>query len=121
MFNREKSITRQTWISATFLLILSSVVSKAFGFVREILIAGKFGISSQVDAYLVALSVPSLIGNTIGSAFAVALVPLYHRLLNKGSDKEAGNFIKSIFSITTLVSIVLIAVIFLMPETVIRL
>lgn len=121
MFNREKKITKQTWVSATFLLIISSIVSKAFGFVREILVAGKFGVSSQVDAYLVALSVPSLIGNSIGSAFSVAVVPLYHKLVSTGSQKTAENFIKAIFSFTSLLSLLLMAVIFFMPETIIKL
>jgi putative peptidoglycan lipid II flippase len=121
MFNREKKITRQNWVSATFLLIISSVISKAFGFVREVLVAGKFGVSSQVDAYLVALSVPSLIGNSIGSAFSVAVVPLYHRLMNSGSQKKAENFMKAIFSFTTVLSLLLMLVIFLMPETIIKL
>jgi len=120
MFDRNKKISTQTWISATFLLIFSSIVSKGFGFVREILIAGKFGISSDVDAYLVALSVPSLIGTTIGSAFAIALVPLYHKLLNKGSETETDGFIKTVFSFTSLLSIILMAVVYFMSETIIK-
>lgn len=121
MFDRNKKISTQTWISATFLLIFSSVISKAFGFIREILIAAKFGISSDVDAYLVALSVPSLIGTTIGSAFAIAIVPIYHKLLSKGSEAKAGSFIKAVFSFTSLVSIILMVAVYFIPELIIKL
>lgn len=121
MFDREKKISEQTWISATFLLIFFALISKGLGFIREVLIAGKFGISSDVDAYLVALSVPSLIGATIGSAFSVSIVPLYHKLLNTRSKAEAGDFIKTIFSFTIVVSIILMAIIYFMPDTIIKL
>lgn len=121
MFDNDKKISRQTWISATFLLIFAALVSKGLGFIREILIARNFGISSDVDAYLVALSIPSLIGGTIGSAFSVSIVPLYHQMLNKGSSGKAAEFIKTVFSFTVIVSLIIMAVIWLFPEAIIRL
>ncbi|OFY67227.1 MAG: hypothetical protein A3H98_01350, partial [Bacteroidetes bacterium RIFCSPLOWO2_02_FULL_36_8] len=121
MFDKTKEISRQTWISATFLLIISSVVSKAFGFIREMLIAQKFGISGQVDAYMVALSIPVLIGGTIGSAFSVALVPIYHKLTNGNNEQKAKRFINTVFSFTTLISLLAMGIIFFMPETIIKL
>lgn len=117
----EKKISRQTWISATFLLIFAALVSKGLGFIREILIAQNFGISGDVDAYLVALSIPALIGGTIGSAVSVSIVPLYHKYLNRGDTVKAGDFLKTVFSFTVVISLILMLILWLAPEAVIKL
>ena len=117
--NKGQMLSKQPWISAAFLLLLTSIISKAFGFFREILIAKNFGISSQVDAYLVAISIPVLIGGTIGSAFAISIVPLYHKMINN-SLKEANDFLKTVFSFTIIVSIALIFTVNFMSEAIIK-
>src|SRR5258707_11853911 len=69
------SLTRQGLLSATGLLIAANAASKLMGFTREILTARAYGVSAQVDAFLVALSVPDLVGSALGAAMAATLIP----------------------------------------------
>jgi len=50
---RTVGLSTQTWVSAAFILIACTIISKFFGFFREILIAKHFGASAEVDAYMV--------------------------------------------------------------------
>ena len=77
------SLTKHGLLSATSLLVAANAASKLMGFAREVLTARAYGVSAQVDAFLVSLSVPDLVGSALGAAMAAALIP---RLAALGSD-----------------------------------
>lgn len=117
--NQQTDLQRQSWVSAAFLLIFMSVISKVLGFFREILIARNFGISSDVDAYFVAVSVPALIGGALGSSLGIALIPIYHKVRSR-HDCEAEILLKNTFTFTAIVSLALMLIIYSMPAYVIK-
>src|SRR5216684_8490293 len=66
-----------------------TLVSSALGFIREVMIARQFGASHFTDAYLVAVSVPTLVyALFFGSGLNVSLVPRLTALLM--SDQARG-------------------------------
>ena len=73
-------LSTQTWISATFILVFTTLGSKLLGVIREVLVANYFGTSAQVDAFAVASTLAALVGG-VGSALATTLVPAYRRAL----------------------------------------
>src|SRR6266849_9239779 len=78
---RNNGFSVQGWVSASFILLSVALASKGLGFVREVLVAKYFGVSGQVDAFMVAMSLPMMIGGGIGIAFSTALVPAYQKVL----------------------------------------
>ena len=54
-------LKRQNVAEATILMASFLFLSKAIGYFREVLVAKYFGASSQTDAFLVALIIPSSI------------------------------------------------------------
>ena len=58
------------------ILVTSLTVFAAFmSFVSQLIIAGFFGISENVDAYLIAVSIPTLVSGTIIAALSYTVVP----------------------------------------------
>ncbi|MEW6606959.1 MAG: murein biosynthesis integral membrane protein MurJ [bacterium] len=120
MIVNSKKLSQQTWISAAFLLILIALISKILGFIREVLIARYFGISEEVDAYMVAITIYGLVGGVLGSAFSTSLIPLYQKTLNKCGMEKTKDFIKSIFTFTSITSILLMIAVFVLSKYVIK-
>jgi putative peptidoglycan lipid II flippase len=99
----------QTWTSASFILVSVALASKGLGLLRDILMAKYFGASAEVDAFMVGLSLPMLIGGGIGFAFSTALVPTYRKVLaNSGmirANRLAGTVVMTGMSIMALLMI----------------
>ena len=73
------------------LTIIITLISKVLGFSREIALSYFFGASGITDAYLVALSIPAVF-SFIGLALISGFIPLYGKIKNENSEKEALQF-----------------------------
>ena len=74
--------------TAIFSVAAAMVLSKALGFLREIVIARQFGTSPEYDLYLVAVMVPALVYGMISYACFYLFVPhLTHRMTPDGSGE----------------------------------
>ncbi|HXF83480.1 MAG TPA: lipid II flippase MurJ [bacterium] len=58
----------------------TTLASKALGFLRDVLVARYFGASGQVDAFMVAVAIPTLVGG-MGFALSTSLIPAFRRVL----------------------------------------
>ena len=52
---------RNKLVNKAIAMLFIMVLSKALGFLRDILLAYKFGISNIVDAYTVAITIPNIL------------------------------------------------------------
>ena len=116
-----KSLSVQTWVSASALLIAVAFVSKGLGFFRELLIAQYFGISGDVDAFIVALSLALLACSGIGIALSTMLIPAVHKLEAEGDKERAARFVGKVIVVSGLLSLCVGLPLLLFPELVIRL
>ena len=67
------------------------LVSRIFGFAREIVFAHHFGTSPLADAWRAALRIPNVLQNLLGEgALSASFIPVYVRLLEEGREEEAG-------------------------------
>ncbi|MEI6634087.1 MAG: murein biosynthesis integral membrane protein MurJ [Chlamydiota bacterium] len=64
---------------ASLILIAASAGCHALGLVKEIMVAGCFGITRAMDAFYAALAIPSLINNVLLSTFGAVFIPVYVR------------------------------------------
>lgn len=78
--------------------------SKGLGFVREILLAYKFGTSYIVDAYTVCITLPSVVFTVFASGFSQSYVPVYARIRN---SKEKKFFFSNVTNILLVISILI--------------
>ncbi|ARV62582.1 murein biosynthesis integral membrane protein MurJ [Nostocales cyanobacterium HT-58-2] len=89
------STSRKIFGAAVTVGLLTALV-KVVAFVKELVVAWKFGTGDTVDAFLIALVVPSFIFNVIADPFSAALIPNYIRVLEQQGKKAAQNLFSGV-------------------------
>ena len=80
-----------------------TLVSRATGLVREIVLGGLLGAGALADAFFVAFKLPNQFRAIFGEgAFNSAYVPTYSRVLERAGTCAAGGFASQIFTILLL-------------------
>jgi len=79
---------------AALIVLLTQVLSKGTGFLREILFAGEFGIGKDFEFYLIAFTVPGMINSILFYQAQNYFIPTYNDLKQKNPD-EAHTFLFS--------------------------
>lgn len=98
-------LSKVTLLLATFFFI-----DKILAFVRQILIARQFGLSSELDAFNVANNVPDFLFAAIsGGALAIAFIPVLAEVLLKDGQRPSWDLFSRVanlaFVITALLSL----------------
>ena len=77
-----------------------TLLSRVFGFIRDILIANFLGAGAAADAFFVAFRFPNLFRRLFAEgAFAAAFVPIFSKSLENESRKEALEFANQAFTV----------------------
>lgn len=82
------SARSQTIKRATVGIALLVLLSKGIGFLREVIIAYRFGTGVEYDVYLIAVSIPIALYSLFGYAFSNLFIPNYSYAIS-GKDKES--------------------------------
>jgi len=105
---------------STFFLILITLISKIFGFVREMVLAHFYGSSNISDAYIIALTIPTTFFVLIGRGISASYIPIYTSIENKNSREEADKFTSNLINITILIITIMVIICFLYTEQIIK-
>ena len=85
----------------------STVVTRALGFVRDMVIALKFGAGMEADAYLVAFRIPSMLRRLVGEgALTVAFIPVF--VEQRQQDKQQAWHLAN--TVITLLALILLGI-----------
>ncbi|HNT37287.1 MAG TPA: lipid II flippase MurJ [bacterium] len=82
-------MSRRRLAAQTLLLTGGTFALKILAYVKLAILASFFGTTSQNDAYVFALLLPSLIANVMTNSAAPALLPLFADLLFQGKREDA--------------------------------
>ena len=99
----------------TALLTVAAFGGQIAGLIRELYIAFKVGPSASLDALLVAAVLPVLISGLLTSGIRSALVPAHAQIARDHSTADAQRFVGAIITWTTIVAILLTAVMLAIP------
>ena len=99
------SINRQIF-SAVFTVAFFTAGVKLAAIAKEMVVAWRFGTSSNLDAFFIALIIPSFAINVIAESLNAALIPTYIRVRDKAGIQQA----QQLFSSATLCSTLLLVV-----------
>lgn len=81
-----------------------TLLSRVFGFMRDMVIAMMFGSSAAADAFFVAFRIPNLQRRILGEgAVSAAFIPVFSEYLNTKDKEETWNFASNLFNILLLV------------------
>jgi len=95
----------RTAAQTAVLMAIMTLASKLLGFVREMVMAGFFGTSYIVDAYVMAQTIPTILFAGIFGAIATAYMPLLSERIEKSGGKAANVFTSQVLNILLVISI----------------
>lgn len=101
-------ISGKTIAKGAFIVMMATLLSRFFGFIREMVVARYFGLTGMTDAYLVAYTVPSGVAMAVSAALSAGFIPV---ISNYIVNKDRENAIKVTNSLFNLFFIVLLFVV----------
>ncbi|MDE2573229.1 MAG: murein biosynthesis integral membrane protein MurJ, partial [bacterium] len=81
--------TRHQVAGSTILVAAATLASTLLGFTREVINAKYFGTSWEMDTFLAAAVVPTILFGVFNGALVNALVPVFSELLERGQEERA--------------------------------
>ncbi|HHX50778.1 MAG TPA: murein biosynthesis integral membrane protein MurJ, partial [Clostridia bacterium] len=75
-------------VRATIVIFLLTFLSRFLGLGREMAIAYRFGATGETDAFMLALTIPNIFYNVIGTALAAVIVPVFEDYEIQGRRPE---------------------------------
>jgi len=99
------------------LLMIITIISKVFGFARDITLSYFYGASEISDAYLIAMTIPTVIFSFIGTGISTGYIPLYSKIVQNHGEKRGNTYTSNLVNILVAIStlIVLVGLIFTTP------
>lgn len=82
----------------TIVLMILTVISKIFGFVRESVMASVIGAGDLKSIYVTATTIPDLMTYTVIVGIVSAYIPLYTRISSEKGGSEAENFTSNLIN-----------------------
>lgn len=98
---------QHTAFSATLLLMVTVMLSRIVGYIREAYIAYAFGAGQQVDAYVAAFTLPDWLNYIVaGGAASITFISIYTRFLAEKRDADAEKTFSVVITVMSAVMIV---------------
>lgn len=99
------------------LLMLIAVCSKLLGFARDIILSYYYGASGISDAYIISITIPTIIFSFIGTGIATSYIPIYSSIIKEKGSLAADRFTNNIINIIIILCtfILIISLIFTTP------
>ncbi len=112
-------LKKQTVSEAALILVVLSLLSKIVGYLRTVLVAYYFGATAQVDAFVVAMLIPSLVLGIIAGGMQAVIIPVYTEK-KKENLKKAKTFVNQIFFINLILLGILSGLMILFPSVFVK-
>ncbi|MHB9092883.1 MAG: murein biosynthesis integral membrane protein MurJ [Chloroflexota bacterium] len=108
--------------SAAVLITLGSAASRLLGLVREQVIAALFGRTAITDAFVTAITVPTMLYDlVVGGAVSAALIPVFSGYAAADDRAALTRIVSSVLTLTALVLALAVAILWLFADQVISL
>lgn len=114
---QQKNITSKSTVHAATLVAVFSFISKILGFIKQLLIGNKFGATGITDAYLVSLSVPTVLFATISNAISATYIPVCSDIEAEEGKVRVNNFTSNLINTICVIAVAIsiIGMIFAKP------
>ncbi|MFP7254364.1 murein biosynthesis integral membrane protein MurJ [Terribacillus goriensis] len=87
-------------------MLLLALAQKFLGFFREMLLAQQFGTSIETDAYIIGLTIPTVVFAAVLAAITTTYIPIYIKIQNQKGEVQANTFTNNLLLIVLLISLV---------------
>lgn len=104
----------------TIIMMATTVLAKLLGFVREMVLAYRFGAGAVSDAYVICFSIPTVILAGLGTAIMTCYISIYSEL-EVNNPRRLQQFHNSTTSLILLISVALVGVFQAFTEPIVKL
>lgn len=101
-------------------VMLITILSKCFGFIRDMVLAHFFGASTVSDAYFVAQTIPEFLFSLAVQAVAIGFIPIYMEILHSDGRQRAMRFTNNLLSLGLLLVVVLVATVYVFTAGIVQ-
>lgn len=103
------------------IIMLITLFSKFFGFARDIVLSYFFGASNISDAYLISLTVPSVIFGFISVGIITAYIPMQSKIILESGEDEGLKFTSNFTNIVLIIVTVILCAGLFFTENIVKL
>ncbi len=103
------------------LIMILSLVSKLIGFARDVTLSYFYGANSVSDAFLISLTVPSVIFGFVGAGISSGYIPIYSEIVKRYGYKQGCRFTNSLINLLFILATVIAGVVLLLTRPIVLL
>lgn len=100
--------------------MILTIVSKIFGFGREITLSYLYGTTNISDAYLISITIPSVIFGFVAAGLAAGYIPMYSNIIQVDGEIEANKFTNNLINILMVICTIIILLGLLFTDQIVR-
>ena len=102
-------ITGKSIARGAMVVMAATLLSRLVGFFREMVIAGRFGLTGETDAYLVAFAVPSGIAMAIAAGTSAGFIPVLNNYLVLNKKDDADTIASTLINVLAAALVIIVA------------
>lgn len=111
---------KQQVAQSAAMIAIFTLISKGLGFLREVLIASKFGSGMETDTYFVAMTATVIIMGTLGGALNTTLIPIFSEIKEGGGRKSQRRYLNNMLNLVFFITVILALIAFIISPLIIR-
>lgn len=90
-------------------IAVATLLSRFMGYLREALLAARFGATHVTDAYVVAQDIPSSVLAALGAALVMVFIPVFQSVVQRRGEEAAMRLVNTVMNVSLLISALLMA------------
>lgn len=102
------------------LLMILGILTKLLGFGRDIVLSYYYGVSGISDAYLISITIPTLILAIIGTGITTTFIPIYSEIEKNHGVLKADKFTNNIINLILVVCSFMVIIVLLFTGPVVK-
>lgn len=95
----------------TILIMILTILSKIFGFLRESFMAYYIGAGDLKSIYTTAMTIPNMLAGIVVTGVLSAYIPVYNKALNEKGEERAKDFTSNLINILMIYGAVAVAIV----------
>lgn len=95
----------------TILIMILTILSKIFGFLRESFMAYYIGAGDLKSIYTTAMTIPNMLSGIVVTGVLSAYIPVYNKALNEKGEERAKDFTSNLINILMIYGAVAVAIV----------